>query len=78
MGSNFRLFVWLIVLIIAVLIGIEVVYRNGECCQCTIKVDTICEDGKKCSVYRKANDGCCKCSFMKEHFNIDLYSWRNK
>ena len=73
-----KLILWLIVLIVAVLIGIEIVYREGECCDCTKRIETTCKDGTICKVDKKINDGCCKCSFFKERFGIDLYSWRYK
>ena len=75
MGPNLRLIIWLIFLIAAVLAGIEVVYRNGECCECTRFVETTCNKTEVCKVEQKVKDGCCKCSFFKERFGIDLYSW---
>ena len=75
-NSTTRLVLWLIILIIAVLVGIEVVYRNGECCECTKIYETTCGNGEICKKEKKVKDGCCKCSFFKERFGIDLYSWR--
>ena len=80
MGSSVKLYIWILILIIVVLIGIEIVWRNGECCSCTTKVQVPCPNDSEriCSEWRRVNDECCKCSFIKEHFGIDLYSWRNK
>ena len=76
--STGKLILWLAGLIIVVLIGIEIVYREGECCACTKIIETTCKDGSICKVEAKVKEGCCKCSFFKEKFGIDLYSWTYK
>ena len=53
--STGKLILWLAGLIIVVLIGIEIVYRNGECCDCTRYVDVSCGKGEVCKEERKYN-----------------------
>ena len=80
MNSTMRLILWLIALILAVIIGIEIVYKRGECCNCTTVVETPCpsDNTKTCKTEQKYKEGCCKCSFIKEHMGIDIYSWTFK
>ena len=73
-----KLILWLLCLIIAVLIGIEIVYKEGECCDCVTTYKSTCEDGRICNVEKREKENCCKCSFFKERFGIDLYSWRKQ
>ena len=66
-----KVILFLIGLLIVVFAGIEYFYGKGKCCNCCKTVAT----SQGVVEYCNTNDGCCRCSFFKEHFDIDIYFW---
>lgn len=67
-----KVLLFFFVLMLVVFIGIEYVYGVDKCCKCCKEVAT----PEGLMEYCTSEDGCCRCSFFKEKFGIDIYFWK--
>ncbi len=69
-------FIGFAILLLVLVFGcIEYFYGLNSCCECCETKEYVCED-QICEIEQCSNDTCCRCSFLKEYFGIDIYFWK--
>lgn len=68
-----KVILYVVVFIILVFGAIEYIYGLDKCCPCCKEVAM---PGQGITEVCSTKDGCCRCSFIKETFGIDIYFWK--
>lgn len=74
MNNSIKVIGFAIIIMLIIFGGIEYFYKKDKCCECCEIKQYVCEN-EICEI-KQCTQNCCRCSFVKEYFGIDLYFWK--